>query len=78
MNSFLGVLAGFLGWAFMGYVFSWLLLKVYDSSRFPMDDVSETDEKINSHLRIKYAVIAGFIVGMFWVLAIHHNPLISN
>ena len=83
MNEFFGVLIGFLLWSLMGYVFSWYLLKLYDECRLPNDEMSEkidreSHRKYNSWLRIKYALGSGFIIGGFWFMAIHHNPLISN
>jgi hypothetical protein len=78
VNLFFGALAGFVGWSSLGFVASWLLLKLYDGNRFPMDKISEEDEKSNSSLRIKYALGSGIIVGIFWLEAIHNNPLISN
>jgi hypothetical protein len=78
MNSFFGVLFGFLGWSVMGYLFSWLLLDFYDGGRFPMAEISEADKKSNSHLRIKYALGGGLFIGLFWFIAVHNNPLISN
>jgi hypothetical protein len=62
----------------MGFLFSLLLLVKYDASRFPMDEMSKADRNYNRRLMIKCAVGGGFIIGVFWFIAIHHNPLISN
>jgi hypothetical protein len=78
MNIFIGAVIGFIGWSLMGYIFAWVLLNFYDGARFPFDEISEADQKNNSYLRIKYALGAGFLIGVFWFVAIHHNPLISN
>jgi hypothetical protein len=78
MNSFFGALIGFLGWSFMGFLFSLFLLVKYDASRFPMDEISKADRNYNRRLMVKCAVGGGLIIGAFWFMVIHHNPLISN
>ena len=83
MNELLGILLGFLLWSLMGYVFSWFLLHLYDGSRLPNDEMSsdanrESNRKYNRALKVKDAIGGGLVVGGFWYLFIHHNPLISN
>lgn len=78
MNSFFGVLIGGMLWMFTGCIASWFLLEMYDGARFPMDDISADDKKSNRHLRVKYSIVSGFLVALFWFVAVHNNNLISN
>jgi hypothetical protein len=76
------VILTFLLWCFLGFVFSLLLLGVYDGRRLPNElpdeEARESNRKCNRSLMLKLALQGGLAVGFFWYLFVHGTFLISN
>jgi hypothetical protein len=71
MNLFFGLVIGFLGWSFLGFLFCWLLLRFYEDARYPLGKLSEDDRKENSRLMVRYALYGGLLI---WCLVDHLPP----